>query len=230
MRAYAMWFVLFLPVHCCAQQTSLASCLDRLASVPAYALIAGKLALGSGASTASVMLADTTVPNNREREVISEWAAARAECVKADSRFGNATYRPPLQTFGIDAENRVMAAAVDLYDLKISFGEFNQRRQLIAEDLRVKIASLQRQIQSQQSAQEQADRLTREREQTQREIEETRRQVELARQQAAQAQEVAGRAPARPSGQERVLRPQPVRIVTYRNCFRFGDRTICSGW
>jgi hypothetical protein len=228
MRIFSLVIFSFLSGLCAAQHESLDSCMDQLPAVPAYAVIAGKLAMGAGAYATSAMLADTTLANNRERQVVADWAAARAECVKADSRFGNDIYRPPIQTFGIGAESRVMAAAVELYDRKISFGEFNQRRQIIAEELRAKVTSLQRQIQSQLSAQEQADQLTREREQMQREIEEMRRQAELARRQSAEAQGAAGVIPTRPSSQERILRPLPPRIVLNRYCFRFGDRIICT--
>lgn len=229
MRLLAMTFLLLMHGLCDAQQGSLASCIDKLAADSGFALLAGKLAVGMASGTTPAMAADTSLANSKERYVIAEWAAARAECLKADSRYGNAVYRPPLQTFGIDAENKVMAAAVELYDRKISFGEFNRRRQLIAEELRGKAADLSRQIQSQEMALEQADRQTREREQTKRDIEEVERQAVLARQQAEQAQDAAARQPARRSRPDVPRRYQLAPIVPYRNCFRFGSRITCTG-
>ena len=115
--------VLLLPLHgvCAAQEMSLASCHEKLAAAPGFAILADKVALGAGKNTTPRMLADPSLANNTERPVIGKWAAARADCVKANSRFGNEVYRPPLQAFSMDAENKIMAVAVELYDLKISW-------------------------------------------------------------------------------------------------------------
>lgn len=229
-RSLAMTLLLLIHGLCDAQQESLASCLDKLAADPSFMLLAGKLAVGAVTGTMPAVAADPSLANNKERHVIAEWAAARAECIKADSRYGNAVYRAPLQAFGIDAENKVMAAAVELYNRKISFGEFNRRRQAIAAELRGKAAELSRQIQSQRTTQEQADRQTREREQTQREIEEAERQAAMARQQSAQALEAAARASTRPNRPDGPRHHQLAPITPYRNCFRFGSRITCTGW
>ena len=229
MRLLALMLLLLMHGLCAAQQ-GLASCLDKLAPDPAFALLARKLALGMAAGATPAMLADTSLANDKERPVIAEWAAARAECLKADSRYGNAVYRPPLQAFGIDAENKVMAAAVELYDRKIPFGEFNRRRETIAEELRGKAAQLSRKIQLQTTTLEQADRQTREREQMQREIDEAERQATLARQQAEQAQAAAARRSVRRSGADGPRRYQPAPIAPNRNCYRFGNRLACTGW
>src|SRR5689334_19368576 len=118
--------LLFLPMVYAAEQDSLAGCLQKLSADHRFELLAGKLALGPETQSAPGLLADNSLANDRERPVISNWAAARAECVKASSRFGNDIYRPPLQAFSMDAENKVLAAAVELYNRKISFGEFNR--------------------------------------------------------------------------------------------------------
>lgn len=204
--------------------------MERLAADSKFAPLAGKVSLGMTANAVPPRRADASFASDSERPVIAEWAAARGECIKAYSRYGNAAYRPPLQAFGIDAENKVMAAAVALYNRAISFGEFDRRRQAVAEELRAKAADLSRSIQLQRTAQEQADRLTREREQTQREIEEAERQATAAWQKAEQAQEGAARLPARAYRQGAPRRFQPAPIVPYRNCFRFGARLTCTGW
>jgi hypothetical protein len=230
MRLLALTLLLLMHGLCAAQQASLASCLDKLASDPAFALLAPKLALGMATGATPAMLANAMLANNKERSVIAEWAAARAECLKADSRYGNAVYRPPLQAYGIDAENKVMAAAVELYDGKIPFGEFNRQRQAIAEDLREKAAQLSQRIQLQATTLEQADRQMREREQMQREIDEAERQATLARQHAEQAHAAAvARQSTRRSGADGARRHQPAPIAPNRNCFRFGSRLACTG-
>lgn len=230
MRVLAMTLLLVMHGYCAAQSESLAACLAKLASEAGLAAIANKVSLGMAATMTPSMLADTSVAGNHERPVISKWAAARAECLKADAKFGTEVYRPPMQAFGIDAEHKVMASAVDLYDKKISFGEFNRRRETVAEELRGKAAQLNRQIQQQSMAFEQADRQTREREQMQREIDEAGRQASIARQQAEAAQQAAARRSVRPNAPSGARPYQPPPFMAARNCFRFGNRIACTGW
>ena len=230
MRVLAMVFLFLTRSLCAAQQDELASCLNSLSADPAFAVLTGKLAVGVVTSTTPAMAADTSLANNKELPVIAKWAAARAECVKADSRYGNAIYRPPLQAFGIDAENKVLAAAEALYDKAISYGEFNRRRKAIAEEFRAKVADLRRQIQSQNAALEQADRQAREREKMQREIEEAEWQATLARRQSEQARVAAARLSTRPSGPDGLRRRQPSPVAPNRNCFRFGSQISCTSW
>lgn len=230
MRLLAMTLLILVYGLCQAQQQSLALCMDKQVADPAFAILAGKLALGAVTSTTPGMVADISLANTKERDAIAKWAAARAECIKADSRYGNEIYRPPLQAFGIDAENRLIAAAVDLYDRRISFGEFNRRRLAIADELRKKALALSQQLQSQRTAQEHADQQLREREQMQEEIEEAERQAAVARQQSEQAQREAARQPARPIRPIGPRRNQVAPTSPYGNCFRFGKRITCTGW
>jgi hypothetical protein len=229
MRVLAMVLLFLTRSLCAAQQDELASCLNRLGADPGFAVLAPKLAVGVVTSTPPAMAADTSLANNKELPVIAAWAAARAECVKADSRYGNAVYRPPLQAFGIDAENKVLAAAEALYEKIISYGVFNRRRQAIAEEFRAKVADLRRQIQSQNAALEQADRQAREREKMQREIEEAEWQATLARQQSEHARvAAAARLSTRPSGPDGLRRRQLPPVAPNRNCFRFGSQISCT--
>lgn len=225
-----VFLLLLLPAVHAAAQDSLPLCLDKLTTDRRFEPLAGKLALGADAKVAPGLLAETTLANDKERTLISNWAAARAECLKASSRFGNDVYRPPLQAFSMDAENKVMAAAVELYNRKLTFGEFNRRREAIAEEVRAKTVQLNRQIQSQSAAFEQADRQARELEQMRREVEEAERQAALAQQQAQQAQEANARLAARPHWQAVPPRQPVLPVVPRRNCFRFGNRITCTGW
>ncbi|MDB5810851.1 MAG: hypothetical protein JWN94_2973 [Betaproteobacteria bacterium] len=224
-----MALLFFMHGVCDAQELSLAACLDRLLSDRSFAALIDKVDLGSGKSTTSRRTEDTSFANDKERAIIERWAASRADCLKANSRYGNDVYRPPLQAFTLDAENKVMAAAVELYDKKITYADFNRRRQAIYDELREKTAQLGRQIQQQGMAHEQADRQAREREQMQREIDEAERQAVLARQQAEQAQESSARLSTRRSWPDAPRRYQPSPVTQARNCFRFGNRVTCTG-
>lgn len=216
--------------HCFAQRGSLDACMDRLATDPRFALLAQKLVVGAVTSTPPAMLGDLSLVNGKERPVLAEWAEARGTCLREENKYGNAAYRPPLQTNAIEAESKVLAAAVALYNREISFGDFSRQRQAIAEQLRAQNADLSRQIQSQRMAQEQSDQRTREREQMQREIEGAELQASAARRQAEQAQETIARLPNNAYRRDGPRDYRSTFAAPYRNCFRFGARITCTGW
>jgi hypothetical protein len=204
--------------------------MDHLAADSRFAPLAKKLEIGAVADTLPAMLGDASFASSKERQVISEWATARGACIREDTKYGNAAYRPPLRAYSIEAENKVMAAAVALYNREISFGDFNRQRQVIAEQLRAQKADLARQIQSQRTAQEQSDRQSREREQMQRQIEDAEVQASAARRQAEQAQETVARLPNTAYRQDGPRRYGSTSAAPYRNCFRFGARMTCTSW
>ena len=235
MRLWAMLLLLSASCACCAQQDALALCLAGLVDDPRFGLIAGKVAVGDFSDPTFAMLADRSTASTKEKQAISQWAAARSECVKAEARYGNALYRPPIQAFRIEAENGAIAAAVDLYDRKTTFGEFNRQLRAIAGDLRAKIAALGLQIREQWLAQGQADQQAREMAQMQKNLDEVQRQASLAQQQALQAQqEAAGRFTAA-SNQTyqtyrtyRTRRPPYLPLLPNQTCYQFGSRVICT--
>jgi hypothetical protein len=204
--------------------------MDRLADDPRFAVLAGKLALGTVGRSPPGTLADASLAGGKERDALPAWAAARGECIKAESAYGNALYRPPLQAQAIDAENKVMAEAVALYNRDISYGEFNRRRQEIAEEQRAGAAEVSRQLQSQRTAQEQADRQARERDQMQRQVEEAQSQAALARQESLRVQQSAARLAAPAERREGPRIPPPLPNARLRNCYRFGSSVTCTGW
>ena len=210
----------------CWAQNDLRSCLAGLAGDPRFASLSGKVSLGDATSMSSAMLEDRSIANRNEREAIGNWAAARSECVKVASREGNEIYRPPLLAYNIEAENKVMAALTELYDGKISFGQFSQRRQAIAEELRDKSAALNRRIQDQRTAEEQSARQAREAEHTQKELQELERQTLLAQQQAQEANE--RHIPWRRIEPYALRAPAYSGVRPYRDCFRFGNRIVCN--
>jgi flagellar biosynthesis GTPase FlhF len=217
---------------CVAQQDRLTACFQNLASRPQFSSISAKLDIGTAARSSPAMLSDNSIAKDNERRAIADWAAARAECLQAAHQEGTALYRPPLLAYGIEAENKVLAAAVDLYDRKISFGEFNRRRQVISEEQHSKAGALSRQIQEQRAAHEQADRHARDTEELRRELQEVERQAALAQQQALaaqQAQETAARGAAARAANRQTVQPPVFRGTRpYSDCFRFGGRIVCT--
>jgi hypothetical protein len=201
--------------------------MEKLRAEAGFAPLAGRLAVGAHAEITPAMLADASMATARERQAISRWAEARAECIRTESRYGNATYRAPLQTYALDAENKLMAAIVELHDGKISYGEFNRVRQAIADEKRAKSADLSRRMDAQRAGQEQADRQAREREQARQAIEEAEWQASMARQRAEQALQSVPPPARRP---QEARRDWVAPRVPNRGCFRFGSRIACTGW
>ncbi len=210
-------------------------CLSRLETDSRFAAIVGKLVLGARADATPAMLADLTAPAGRQVPALADWTAARSDCIGAEAAFGNASYRPPLQAFRLEAEGDIIEAAADLHDRRMTFGEFNRRRQAIDVELRGRISGLSRQIQAQRAAQEQADQQAREKQQLQRALEEAERQAVTAQQQAARAQQEADQArrparrpPAPASQPYRMHRPRIAPTVPYASCFQLDGRVICT--
>ena len=231
MRRAAVVSLLAALSPCHAQQDALGKCLDQLTADARFAPIARKLTVGTVPFAPPPVAIDTTYPDKRELQAIGEWAAARGECVKAANRFGNATYRPPLQAIGIEAENRVLAATEVLYNRKMTWGEFNRERQAIAVEQGARVAAFRQRVQSQQAAQEQSARQAREREQLQKAIEETERLTSATQEQTAQArqrQEDALRRAAGARGNRPYPSLPPPSPRTYRDCFAFDNRIVCT--
>jgi hypothetical protein len=234
-RAGTVCTLLAAAAVCHAQQDALTSCLAGLETDPRFTAIAGKLATGARPDATPQMLDDLTTATGKQVRALADWTAARSECVRAEAASGNASYRPPLQAFRLEAEGEVIEAAADLHDGRITYGEFNRRRQAIDAALQGKIAGLSRRIEAQRAAREQADRLAREKQQMQRSLEEAERQAAAAQQQAALARQEAeqarraARQPAAPADPpHRMQRPRVAPPVPYASCFRLGERTVCT--
>ncbi len=220
------------------QQDALTRCLSALEIDARFSAVAGRLALGARADSTPEMRADASTPTGKQVKALADWIAARSECVQAEAATGNANYRPPLQSFRLEAESEIIEAAADLHDRHLTFGAYNRRRQQVEDELRRKVAALSQRIQSQRAAQEQADREARERQLVQRSLEEAERQASLAQQQTARAQQEteqarrAARRPAAGPGQPyppyRMVRPRVAAPVPYASCFQLDGRIVCT--
>lgn len=220
---FAASLLLLLPALACAQHAELHVCLDRLAGDTRFKSLAGKLDAGVRARPSSP-LANSELATAADSRALKTWIAARGKCVESAEQEGNAVYRPPLTAIAIDAERRTLAEATALAEQKISFGEFNRRREAIDGDRQRKAAALNRRIQDQAAAFE-ADQRTRELEQVQRDAQEAERQANLAQQQLAGIE--ARRASRRYVPRQPVV-PAPIDSFAYRTCLNRGSRIVCA--
>ncbi len=115
-----------------------------------------------------------TFPTASERPVIEKWATMREECIKRGETALNAppsgtplqvAYSQEENDFRQQMEARVGELIVALYQLKLTYGEFAQKRYEISHEIAaaenqfrqsVLVADQQRQMQAQQLAQQQA--------------------------------------------------------------------------
>lgn len=141
-----------------AQQDPSVGCMQSLREQPRFEAIKAKISLGRVRDSTFAMLADTTLPDEAERQAIAAWATARADCVRLGDDFRK-SWPPQLASLAVEAESRMTAEAVDLYQQKITFGEFNKRRQALANETepRWAAASQQARDSSQRAMAQQAE-------------------------------------------------------------------------
>lgn len=111
-----------------------------------------------------------TFPTDSERPVIAKWATIREDCIRRAEAAASAPVGTPLQVafaqrdraFGKETIGRVSELIVSLYQQKLTYGEFAQKRYEISRDAAAAerqlrqaalIADQQRQMQAQQLAQ-----------------------------------------------------------------------------
>jgi hypothetical protein len=186
-----------------------------------------KVALGPASRVSASLTENADTPTDKERASLKAWTAARNKCVDQVQREGNAEYRPPLVTYAIEAERQLTSAASQLYDRKISFGDFERQREEINEKMQTKVGGLKRQIQQQNVTFSDTDARARQTQQMQKDVDEAERQAQLAQQQQTQTPNP----PARTYSEFRryaPIRPDPAAVGPYRNCVNLGTRVVCS--
>jgi hypothetical protein len=236
--ATLMLFLVF-GTSCFAQDDPLLRCLGNLGSDPRFSSIADKLSVGT-ADTTFAMLADTSLANDTERQAIATWATARSECVKGGDEYWRKNYPIQIYAVAFESENTMIASAVDLYNRKISFGEFNKRRDVIKNDVRNKVAAIVQQILNEREAKQQALQQARDAQvSAQQRDQAARQEAQRQYEQAQQAQDDAMRRQAamsiflnnmRPNQAFQPIQPYqiPVRPSVNTNCYRIGDQVNCT--
>lgn len=240
MKLLTIALFIFLASPCLAQVDPLLLCLTGLSTDPRFAPIASKVAIGTVSETTFPMLADSTLANNSEKKTISDWAAARKDCVKAGDDYWKTNYPPQIHALAIEAENNMMANAAEIYNRKITFGEFNKRRQSLADELRIKVAAIVQQILSERDSKQQALQQARDaqeaaqqrdaiaRQEAQRQFEQAKAAQEIAmRRQAALQIFLRNTRPPEPF-QPVPFTPMQIPKTTTTNCYTIGNQWQCT--
>lgn len=222
-------FLLFLSGIIYAQQNPAGLCLEGLVTDSRFITIAEKVAINAVEDTTFAMLANQSLANERERKAISEWVTARAGCIKAGSAYLQQTYLPQIYAWIQESENSLLATAIELYNGKLSFGEFNRRRKATAVEIDNKLAALLQQEQARAQARQQAQQQSVEAQQaTQQQAREAQEaQAELARQQAATQFLLNRMGQSQPNPFQIPMPPTP-RPTVNTNCYQIGNQWNCT--
>jgi hypothetical protein len=110
------------------QQTRLQirACLDAVWANPAYAKLTVHLA-EDAKNTTPVQLSDDRNLQDDEKPLFSQMYTEDARCSQAEAEHA-ARAMPTIVLYLVERQNMIDDAAVDLFQQRISWGEFNQRR------------------------------------------------------------------------------------------------------
>jgi len=141
------WTISLLVVFSCAgyaQEDPIAACLERIVGDKRFASIRGKVALGDASDTTFAMYSNESFATQADRAAIAGWSEARVECAKAGESHRQKERGPLTAAFILEGEHALVSLAVDLYHRRISYAEFNKRRQAAADNIRRQLAMAQR--------------------------------------------------------------------------------------
>jgi hypothetical protein len=221
------------------------ACGKALATDARFSLIAKKTPVAGIENISLEMLADESKPNDAERKQLAAYVLAGNDCSNEGTEFRKAHYPPEIIAAMLEAHDKSLDTAADLYNRKISFGAFNKQLQSIASELRTKVAAIVQRIQSERAAQQQSSATQAG----------AAAQEKADRERAIQAQEASARAQeATAQAQQEAVRQQqaaaeeqrrqallqffansykpiqlpPVRPATQTNCIASGNSVNCT--
>ncbi len=207
---------------CHAQEDPGLTCNKGLATDAKFATLTRKTSLVSASDLTFEMLADQTFANKKERKAIAIWMQAKDECIKSAQDFRQSNYPPQIRALITEADGSLKALAVDLYNDKITFGEFNRRYQVLANDITNRATVIIQQLKSQQAAQRMAEE--------QKADEQRMAEQQRADQQAAQAAALRQQLLLQMIQNNKPIQvplPPPIPPPVNTNCTVFGNSVNC---
>lgn len=151
--AYAI-FISLIPIAGVAQ--TFKSCSEALAFNSELAPLKDKIALAGIDGQTFQMKTNASKPSENEKKLIARWIELRDECWKNDIDHRNRLH-PSLAATLNEAKRLFEGLNLDLYDGKITYGDYARRRDEIDSTLKPKYEEIRRNLQQQQQ-QEMAQR------------------------------------------------------------------------
>ena len=181
---------------CHADDDPVYTCRDNVAADPEFKGLSSKMPLGGVRDVTFQMLANESYPNLKERKAIADLVIAHMSCTKAGDAYRQRNYPPQVVAMLNESESNMVSIAAELYNKKLTYGQFNKRLKAIDDDLRSKMISMLQERRSQQEADQRIQRQSeQERQDVKRNSEEAsrsaEREAERARQETRQRNEQA---------------------------------------
>lgn len=121
---FALSFILVCDMAVAADDPS-SVCSKRIAADPKFSALAQKVPLDLHMPTLE-MLADGSYPTPADRKSIGQWMAAEKSCIKQGDTYRHSHYPHELIALAANAEARITAVALALYNDQIQYGTANQ--------------------------------------------------------------------------------------------------------
>lgn len=115
------------------------ACLDALATNSEFTPLKEKVALGRAETQTFSMKTNSSRATVFERPLIVKWVDARKECSKLNPGFDKMP--PSLRNLYDQLWVQIEAAALNLYEGKITFGEFAQQRETLSVEYKKKLTT-----------------------------------------------------------------------------------------
>jgi hypothetical protein len=216
-----------------AEDPSIA-CFGAISSNPAFEPLRGKVVLQLGGHPDLSMLANGHRPNKPEKEAIAAWVAEGERCYDLGHDYRASAYPPVISALIDESMHALEALVAKLYAGKLTYAEFNEKRQQADDTYREKTAAARQAIQSERARDES-------REQAQQASIEAQRRTAAAQEAAAEAQQEADAQAAEDRRRALALqalantRPvytplPPPRVPQTQNthCYTYGGNTNCT--
>ena len=219
-----------------AEDNPLVACLVTASQDSRLDPLRDKLVVAVPGEETFAMLADQSMPTDQQRAAISIWSDGKHDCVTKWLPWWQEHFSAELVDVAVEVDNQMTFAAVDLYNRKITFGEFNRRSKVARADVKQRVAAIVARIQTAQRQQQDQQAAVARQEDWQRQ--QLAEQEELQRRQLEAQDDIARRQMAmqvllrqmRPVAQPAPLVPYqvPVRPIVNTNCMQTGNQVHCT--
>lgn len=215
-----------------AEDPSIA-CFGAISSNPAIEPLQGKVVLQLGSHPDLSMLANGHRPTKSEKEAIAAWVNEGERCFDLGRTYRASAYAPVIAALIDESMHTLEALVSKLYAGKLTYAEFNERRQQNDDAFRERIAAAQQTIQS-EHARDQSN------EQAQQASVEAQQRAAAAQEAAVSAQQEADAQAAQDRRRALALQalanirpvytppPPRMRQTQTTNCYTYGQNTNCT--
>lgn len=145
MLRYFIAVTLILPISCFAENAA-DQCYDHLIAMPALSIIATKIGLPDVTKASFEQMANQDKATSEEKPVIAKYAEGTKICHELDMQLQPSNLHPKARKTIEENHSSKIGLLIDLYNQKISYGEFIKQRQESASKTKRELAEVDREI------------------------------------------------------------------------------------